>query len=497
MVRPRKPSDPKAWPVPCGRCGGHHQIATRWPDGPICGYCYQQAKRTRGTCPCGHTGVLPGVIDGAPACRACSGVILNIDCTSCGAEDELYRAGRCQRCELALQVDHLLTDPATETMPAQLIPMATALKAMHRPNSGLTWIRQPHVTAFLRHLATTATITHDGLDELPASHTRDYVRALLIEHGALPHRDENLARFRHWADQALDRVTDPGLRDVISRYLRWHHLRRMHHAGQVSPGTLLTSKQTVTVAIELLNWLTREGIELRDLQQGDLDRWVTTGPSTRLLADRFLAWAIRSRLAEPDLVLPRHRRGTSPRLSATDQDQAIHQALRTDELTTRDRAAAILVLVFAQPITAIITLRWEQVTITDEQVTLRLDDLAIALPAPLDEPWRALAIHPGHDQTAAHPESPWVFLGTSPGRHITAATLRQRLGRHFAARAARLGTLTELSLLAPTAILAEALGYHPATIERHARDAAAGYAQYIATLKAAPTTPSAPAVLPD
>lgn len=98
MARPRKPGDPQAWPVPCGRCGGHHQIVTQWPDGLICGYCYQQAKRTRGTCRCGHHGILPGRIDGQPACRACSGVVLNIDCTSCGAEDELYREGRCQRC---------------------------------------------------------------------------------------------------------------------------------------------------------------------------------------------------------------------------------------------------------------------------------------------------------------------------------------------------------------------------------------------------------------
>lgn len=320
MVRPRKPGDPQAWPVPCGRCGGHHQIVAQWPDALICGYCYQQAKRTRGTCACGHHGVLPGVIDGAPACRACSGVVLSIDCTSCGAEDELYRAGHCQRCELALQVDQLLNDPATGTIPAPLLPVATALKTMPRSNSGLTWIRQPHVSTFLQRLAATAMITHDGFDQLPASRTRDYVRALLIEHGALPHRDENLARFQHWAAQALDRVTDPGLRDVISRYIRWHHLRRMHHAGQVSPETFLTSKQAVTVAIDLLNWLTDKGIALQDLQQGHLDRWAADGQSTRLLASKFLAWAIRSRLVDPGLTLPRHRRGTSPRLGAADQD---------------------------------------------------------------------------------------------------------------------------------------------------------------------------------
>ena len=64
MARPRKPSDPNQWPIPCGRCGEHHQIVANWPDGGVCGYCYQQAKRTRGTCVCGHEGVLPRRIDG-------------------------------------------------------------------------------------------------------------------------------------------------------------------------------------------------------------------------------------------------------------------------------------------------------------------------------------------------------------------------------------------------------------------------------------------------
>ncbi|WP_410792061.1 hypothetical protein [Kribbella sp. C-35] len=48
-------------------------------------------------------------------------------------------------------------------------------------------------------------------------------------------------------------------------------------------------------------------------------------------------------------------------------------------------------------------------------------------------------------------------------------------------RAARLGTLRELTKLAPIAIIAEALGYTNQTIERHARGAAATYAEYVAT----------------
>jgi hypothetical protein len=42
--------------------------------------------------------------------------------------------------------------------------------------------------------------------------------------------------------------------------------------------------------------------------------------------------------------------------------------------------------------------------------------------------------------------------------------------------------LAELSKLAPVAIIAETRSYHPATIERHAVDASATYAEYIAAV---------------
>ncbi|HEY3008429.1 MAG TPA: hypothetical protein VGJ63_10275 [Micromonosporaceae bacterium] len=54
-------------------------------------------------------------------------------------------------------------------------------------------------------------------------------------------------------------------------------------------------------------------------------------------------------------------------------------------------------------------------------------------------------------------------------------SLRERLRQVYGTLAARLGTLEELSKLAPVAVVAEALGYHPSTIDgtpRHPRPAA-------------------------
>lgn len=371
-------------------------------------------------------------------------------------------------------------------MAAELAPVAAALKSMKRSNSGVTWIRQSHVATFLKELAVSPSITHERLDELPgAERTRNYIRGLLVEHGALPRRDELAVRYDQWAAHALERVSSDEHRDVVLRYTRWHLQRRMNQMETVQQGTFLRSKQTVTVVIEFLNWLHDHGLTLNELRQPHLDAWLAQGPSTRRLVERFIPWAIKCRLVTDNLTVPRHRRGTSPKLSKSEQDAAIDYAVHTAELTARDRAATILVIVFAQHIEDVVRLTWQDVTLTDEVVTIRLGKTEFALPCPLDEPMRELAAEPGYDLTASHPNSNWVFRGYSPGQHIHGSSLRSRLQTIFSTRAARLGTLHELTRLGPVPIIADALGYHPSTIERHAIGSASVYAQYIAARRGA------------
>lgn len=62
---------------------------------------------------------------------------------------------------------------------------------------------------------------------------------------------------------------------------------------------------------------------------------------------------------------------------------------------------------------------------------------------------RELAANPGHDLTALHHNTAWVFRGASPGRHIHPGHLSTRLSKLFSTRAARQGTLYELTKLAP------------------------------------------------
>lgn len=189
----------------------------------------------------------------------------------------------------------------------------------------------------------------------------------------------------------------------------------MNHMDEVTRGTFLRAKQEVTVAIDLLNWLTGHGIRLPELEQSHLDVWQAEGPTTRRIAERFLKWAIRTKAALSGLALVPHRRGTSPRLARPGQDEALKRVVHDDGLETRDRAAAMLILVFGQQAEDIAWLTWDDVTITEELVTIQLGTIQIALPDPLNRPWRELAANSGRDLTASHPNTSRVFRAASPG----------------------------------------------------------------------------------
>jgi hypothetical protein len=205
-----------------------------------------------------------------------------VDCISCGAEAELYSGGRCQRCVLGATAQRLLTNPDTGVIAPQLQVIVDALTAMHRPNSGLTWIRQPHVDRVLRDLARHPTLTHEVIDQLPAGRTTDYMRNLLVEHDALPSRDERLARFQSWAGTAQQRITTEDHRKLVARFIRWSLEKRLRSMSPVTDSAFLRAKQTVTVTIEFCNWLAAEhNTTVEEVTQAHIDLWQSAGPTTR------------------------------------------------------------------------------------------------------------------------------------------------------------------------------------------------------------------------
>ncbi|WP_104132131.1 hypothetical protein [Cryobacterium sp. M91] len=379
------------------------------------------------------------------------------------------------------QIRQTLTGP-TGQIPDKLAPLAAALGDMARPNSGLTWIRQPHVDRLLRSIAAgTIDLSHDAFDALPPSQTVEYIRALLIEHDALPTRDRYLAEFTAWSTRKLTLLKDPAHKSVTERFIRWHQLRRLREQiktdGAVSSGLFLSAKQSTTVTVNFLNWLTDNEATLEDVNQAYVDRWLAHGPSTNALIETFLYWAIGRRLVPP-LELPKRSLANRKSFGHDQRVDAIRRVLLSDEMLLNLRIAGGLVLLFGQPLNRIASMKLDHVQLDGDVTRLQIVDEWLDLPAPFDALMRSWLTTRFNLQTAAHTQSPWLFPGLMPGQHLIPAYISTALAREgIPGQLGRTAAWRDMVKDAPPSILAGLLGMTLETAVRHAELAGANFAR--------------------
>ena len=205
----------------CARCGHDRPPQARWPEGPVCDPCYRAALRHRGPCArCGRQRRLvapPG--PGADTCADCAGIPVFSACTGCGTEDKLYEKGRCARCSLRRRARELLADPAG-TVPPALASVLEAITATRQPRVALNWLRQGAGAALLADVAARRLpLTHEALDACPRRKAAGYLRHVLTASGALPPRDEHLARTEQWLQGLLTKIEPPEDKRLVQAYV--------------------------------------------------------------------------------------------------------------------------------------------------------------------------------------------------------------------------------------------------------------------------------------
>ena len=176
----------------------------------------------------------------------------------------------------------LLTGHDTGLIAPQLQVIVDALTAMHRPNSGLVWIRHPTSSLFCASWPATQpsptrySTSCRQVGQLTTS------EVFWSKHGALPSRDERLANFQSGASMAKRRITTEEHRKVVTRFIRWNLEKRLRSMNPVTESAFLRAKQTVTVTIDFCNWLAAEnGTTVDHVTQAHIDLWQSTGPTTR------------------------------------------------------------------------------------------------------------------------------------------------------------------------------------------------------------------------
>jgi hypothetical protein len=95
---------------------------------------------------------------------------------------------------------------------------------------------------------------------------------------------------------------------LIRPFAHWFVLRRARRTAArrtFTRGSADFARARVLAALDLLSWLDQRGLDLRDLTQADLDRWLTGGATTRRAVRYFLQWAPgRSLVGDLDVPFP-------------------------------------------------------------------------------------------------------------------------------------------------------------------------------------------------
>jgi hypothetical protein len=471
----------------CARCGQDRPPAARWPEGPVCDTCYTAALRRR--IPCASCGQIRRPVSppgpDADTCASCAGLPVTSACADCGAEDKMFEKHRCARCSLRRRAATLLSG-GTGSVPPGLAPVLNAICAARTPATALNWLRTGTGAALLADLAAgRLAITHEALDQHPQPRAASHLRHMLTASGALPPRDEELARAERWLTQLLASIEVPGHRQLVNAFATWQVMRRLRRTSETRrrPRTYTAhARNTISAAARFLRWLAARGQTLPGCRQADVEDWLATGPGACYVRE-FLDWAARHGQCQAfDVPRPQRRTGTA--IADSQRWDLAARLLHDDSIEITDRVAGCLVLLFGQTMTRIAALTTSQVTRHHDGVTIQLGQHQAPVPGPLGDLLLTL-IADGKPYTGigSLPNSPWLFPGLLPGRPITPARLADRLrSLGIPAQAGRRAALIDLAGQMPAAVLADLLGLHPTTAVRWMHEAGADWTRYAAEL---------------
>ena len=288
--------------------------------------------------------------------------------------------------------------------------------------------------------------------------------------------------MRRFAARFIDEVADSRHRQVLSRYARWHVVARAKpdRHGQLSPAVTDRCRQEIRAAQRFLDHLVARGRTLDYCAQADLDSWLTKSRGRQM---GFPRWLLDNGhltgLALPDAVP-----GAGPR-GQVDQDEhwALVRRMLHDSAvaSVEDRAAACLVLLYAQPVSKIVALTTEDLVIGDDSTYLRLGPEPLLLLPPLDALVTSLPIAKPFGAASTLADERWLFPGKWAGHHQHPTSL---MGRHnklgIATRASRNTAMLHLAATVPPAVFASLIGISIGAATRWAEYAGSNWTTYAA-----------------
>jgi hypothetical protein len=212
--------------LPCSRCGTETYVALRWPSGPVCADCVDQALAQPQLCSrCGNS--RPDVaLPGSPACcPECADLWFGYQCRTCGQFTRPLRRGQCARCQIVAEITVALPGGVPEALSEFLDE-----KLWNDPERGIRWLRNSATARLLFPLLVKPEITHETLDSAAGTASKRAVARLrwtLITTGILTDRSPGLEHYYQRVAELLEPVPTGDL-IAVRRYARWAVTRPLH-----------------------------------------------------------------------------------------------------------------------------------------------------------------------------------------------------------------------------------------------------------------------------
>jgi hypothetical protein len=428
--------------------------------------------------------ILPGVRpgDGSPICTTCAQFRYSCTCSRCGEEGKLHGHRLCTRCTFADRLTDLLDDGSGRVRP-DLAALFDMLIGMDNPITGLLWTGRKHTVPLLRGMAEgRIELTHEAFHQLQPWRAASHLHELLMACGLLPKTDKRICLFERWLDEHLTTIKDPGPAQIIRRYATWEILPGLRERSGRRPITVAGRRfagERIKRATEFLTWLSGHGMDLQGCRQSHIDRWHAehTGHDRHALR-AFLIWCANNGLTRR-FNLPSTSRSKAAPITAQQRLTLLGQLLTTPQELARSQVAAILLLLYAQPISRLVRLTIDDVIQDGDQVLIRFGRPPTPVPEPFATTLLGYLANRTNMRTATNPSSRWLFPGRRAGQPLHSGYLAELVGAlGVPTTASRTAALRQHVLDAPAPIVAEALGCRHITATRHAAEAGAMFNRY-------------------
>jgi hypothetical protein len=177
--------------------------------------------------------------------------------------------------------------------------------------------------------------------------------------------------------------------------------------------------------------------------------------------------------------LPQAVTGHSAPMPDHERIEHLGRVLADWALPLRTRAAAAIVLLYAQPASRIVGLTVDDVTCEDGEVLLRLGDPPSPVPGPVAGILLSWARSRTNMRTATNRNSAWLFPGRRAGQPMRADYLARLLNEiGIPTTAGRTSAIRQHVLETPAPVVADALSYSQGTTARLAAQVGGTFSRY-------------------